>query len=148
MLPAEGNVNEKDRFRNPQKICWKEQLTSLVPYYSSTSVSRRSLENSLLKIMKMLLSDVANAALPFVNFHHQPLPDILPGSPRLQRHLFYVLLMQYYLLRRLNSLLRLLSDCWDVLSTLTFTSVFSYSLNCFWLTLTLFFFFSFFPFNF
>lgn len=110
---------KNDRFRNPQKICWKEQLTTLVPYYSSAFmyVSRKRLENSLLKVMKMLLSDVTNAPLPFVNFHHQPLPDISPGSPRLQRHQFYVLLMQYYLLKRLNSLLSLLSDYWDVLST-------------------------------
>lgn len=107
--------------------------------------------------MNILLNDVANAALLFVNFHHQSLADILPRSPKLQRHQFYVLLMQYYLLRRLNSLLSLLSDYWEILSTLTFTSVtltftsiFSCSLNCFWLTLTLLFFFclSFFPFNF
>lgn len=109
------------------------------------------------QVMNILLNDVANAALLFVNFHHQSLADILPRSPKLQRHQFYVLLMQYYLLRRLNSLLSLLSDYWEILSTLTFTSVtltftsiFSCSLNCFWLTLTLLFFFclSFFPFNF
>lgn len=130
---------KNDQFRNPQKICWKK-TASLVPYYSSVPmyVSRKRLENSLLKVVKMLLNDVANVPLPF-NSHHQPLPDILPRSPRLQRHQFYVLLMQYYLLRRINSLLSLLSDYWDVLSTLTFTSVSSYSLNCFWLTLTLFF---------
>lgn len=97
----------------------------------SLYVSRETLENSLLKVMTMLLDDVANAPLPFVKFYPQPLPDILPHSLRLQRHQFHVLLMQYYLLRRITSLLSLLSDYQDILSTLTFTSVSSYSLNLF-----------------
>lgn len=86
----------------------------------------------------MLLNEVGNAPLPFVNSHHQPLPDILPCSPRLQRHQFYMLLRQYYLLRRTNSLLNLLSDYQGVLSTLTFVSVSSSSLICFGLLLTFF----------
>lgn len=131
------------RLRNPQKIFWKEQSVSLVPCYSATPmlyVSRKRLKNSLLKIMKMLLNEVGNVPLPFVNSHHQPLPDILPCSPRLQRHQFYVLLMQYYLLRRSNSLLSLLSDYQGILSTLTFTSVSSSSLTYFGLLLLFFFF--------
>lgn len=90
----------------------------------------------------MLLNEVGNVPLPFVNSHHQPLPDILPCSPRLQRHQFYVLLMQYYLLRRSNSLLSLLSDYQGILSTLTFTSVSSSSLTYFGLLLLFFFFWS------
>lgn len=92
---------KNDKFRNPWKICCEKTVDFFSPIlqlYVYVCVQKK-----VGKLFTQGLDDAAewnvknctatNSPVPFADFHHQPLAYILPGSPRLQRPQFYVLVM-------------------------------------------------------